>query len=63
MDRIAGHVFNGDGSTSTTGGRHTSDSYESANKGAKITAHNEVTHIKQYVSQLSRFENDKFTDD
>jgi len=48
MDRIAGHVFNGEGSSSTTGGRHTSDSYESANKGAKVTAHNEVTHIKQY---------------
>ncbi|PPQ96662.1 hypothetical protein CVT26_010287 [Gymnopilus dilepis] len=49
MDRIAGHVFHGDGSTSTTGGRHTSASFEKDNKGAKVTNHNEASHIKEYA--------------
>ncbi|PPQ98800.1 hypothetical protein CVT26_014352, partial [Gymnopilus dilepis] len=62
MDRIAGHVFHGDGSTSTTGGRHTSASFEKDNKGAKVTNHNEASHIKEYNGSKTVFDSDHYSE-
>ncbi|PPR02731.1 hypothetical protein CVT26_009442 [Gymnopilus dilepis] len=62
LDRIAGHVFHGAGSSDSKGGRHTSDSYEAANKGAKVTDHNGVTHITQYDNKKTAWDSAHYSE-
>lgn len=51
--RIAGHVLHGHGSSSSTGGRHTTDSYLGANPKAKVTGYNDHTHISQFSGKTA----------